>query len=55
MLEHRIRSGPGCRIYFGREGNRIVILLGGGTKKRQARDIKKARVLWREYEQNRKA
>ncbi len=34
-----ILFGPGYRLYYGREGNTLVILLGGGTKARQARDI----------------
>ncbi len=37
------------RIYFGREGDSLVILLGGGTKARQHQDIKDARRFWREY------
>jgi putative addiction module killer protein len=41
--------GPGYRIYFGKDGERIVILLGGGTKKRQQNDIDNACWLWREY------
>src|SRR5262249_33147844 len=38
-LEYRIDFGPGYRVYFGRDGERLVILLTGGTKKRQQRDI----------------
>ncbi len=45
----RMDFGPGYRIYFGEDGERIVILLGGGTKKRQQNDIDNARELWREY------
>ena len=33
VLERRIHFGPGYRIYFGRDGDTLVILLGGGTKK----------------------
>ena len=33
VLENRVDFGPGYRIYFGRDGDQIVILLGGGTKK----------------------
>jgi putative addiction module killer protein len=40
--EYRIDFGPGYRIYFGRDGERLVILLGGGTKKRQQDDIHRA-------------
>jgi putative addiction module killer protein len=38
----RIDFGPGYRIYFGKDGERSVILLEGGTKQRQQRDIKAA-------------
>jgi len=47
--EIRIDFGPGYRVYLGRDGERLVILLGGGTKKRQASDIREAQVLWRDY------
>ena len=47
--EYRIDWGPGYRIYVGREGEDIVILLGGGTKRRQQVDIERARILWAEY------
>jgi putative addiction module killer protein len=39
VYEYRVDFGPGYRIYFGREGERLVILLGGGTKKRRQEDI----------------
>ena len=39
VLEYRIDFGPGYRVYFGRDGEMLVILLTGGTKKRQQRDI----------------
>ena len=32
VLEYKVDFGPGCRIYFGRDGDRLVILLGGGMK-----------------------
>jgi putative addiction module killer protein len=35
VLEHKIDFGPGYRIYFGRDGDRLIILLAGGTTKRQ--------------------
>lgn len=44
--------GPGYRIYFGREGERLVILLGGGSKKRQQRDIANAIALWSSYKKS---
>ncbi len=39
VFEYRIDFGPGYRGYFGRDGEAVVILLTGGTKKRQRRDI----------------
>ena len=39
VLEYKVSFGPGYRVYFGRDGQAIVILLGGGTKQRQADDI----------------
>ena len=53
VLEYRIDFGPGYRIYFGRDGDALIILLGGGTKVRQQRDIGAAVELWREYRRNR--
>jgi putative addiction module killer protein len=47
--EIRIDRGPGYRIYFGRDGRTLVVLLGGGTKRRQQRDITDALALWRLY------
>lgn len=41
--------GPGYRIYFGKDGNKVVILLTGGTKKRQSRDIALAQEYWADY------
>ncbi len=49
VLEWRIDHGPGYRIYFGRDGERLVILLGGGSKRRQQNDIAAAKVRWQEY------
>ena len=49
VLECRINVGPGYRVYFGRDGDRLIILIGGGTKARQQRDIEGARELWQEY------
>ncbi len=47
--ECRIDWGPGYRIYLARDGEKIIVLLGGGTKKGQQRDIEKAIDLWQEY------
>ena len=49
IFELRLDFGPGYRVYFGKEGEQLVILLGGGTKKRQQVDIETARTLWQEY------
>jgi putative addiction module killer protein len=49
VQEYRIDSGPGYRVYFGRDGDAIVILLGGGTKRRQQRDIEDAKARWADY------
>ncbi|MDQ0422681.1 putative addiction module killer protein [Peteryoungia aggregata LMG 23059] len=49
VLEYRIDYGPGYRIYFGKDGDRLIILLAGGTKKRQQADIKMGHVRWAEY------
>ena len=50
VAELRIDFGPGYRVYYGREGFDLVILLGGGAKDRQIRDIATVRRLWREYQ-----
>ncbi len=47
--ECRVDWGPGYRVYFGKEGDKLIILLGGGTKKRQQTDINKAKELWKDY------
>jgi putative addiction module killer protein len=54
VSEYRIDFGPGYRIYFGEDGEQLVILLGGGTKKRQQRDICAAQAIWKQYKQRKK-
>ena len=49
LHELRIDYGPGYRVYFGRAGNRIVLLLCGGSKRTQSRDIEQARTYWLDY------
>jgi putative addiction module killer protein len=49
------RFWPGIPIYFGRDLKRLIILLSGGTKQRQWRDIEKARFLWSEYKKTKRA
>jgi putative addiction module killer protein len=50
VFELRIDYGPGYRLYFGQEGVEIVILLAGGTKGTQPRDIKRAKDYWHDYQ-----
>jgi len=47
--EYRIDWGPGYRIYLAKDGEALIILLGGGTKQRQQADIERAKRLWAEY------
>ena len=49
LFEIKIPYGSGLRVYFGEEGNRLVLLLIGGDKKTQNRDIERARKYWMEY------
>lgn len=49
VLEYRLTFGPGYRIYFGRDGEHLVILLAGGTKKKQQQDIRAAIEYWQNY------
>lgn len=49
VYEHKINFGPGYRVYFGKDGEQIVILLGGGTKKRQQTDVNNAMERWQDY------
>jgi putative addiction module killer protein len=51
VFEYRINFGPGYRVYFGQDGSTLVILLTGGTKKRQQRDIDTAHAYWRDYKE----
>ena len=54
VLEYRIDWGPGYRVYLGRDGATLVILLAGGTKRRQQRDIAAAQEMWADYKRRRK-
>lgn len=47
--ELRIDFGPGYRIYYGRQGSSVAILLCGGDKRTQAKDILTAQRRWKEF------
>lgn len=49
--ELRVHFGPGYRIYFGTDGETLIILLAGGSKKGQSQDIARAHQRWAEYKQ----
>jgi len=51
VFEIKVDFGPGYRVYFGKDGDAVVILLHGGTKKRQQADIDKAIAYWRDYKE----
>jgi len=49
VFEYRIDFGPGYRIYFGKDGEKLVVLLGGSAKKRQQQAIHAAAQSWMDY------
>ena len=49
VLELRVHVGPGYRVYCGRHGSAVVVLLSGGDKASQSADIKRAKILWTEW------
>jgi putative addiction module killer protein len=49
VQELRMHFGAGYRVYYGRDGERIIILLGGGSKRGQSRDIRAAKERWAAY------
>jgi len=52
VYELRIMKGPGLRVYYGLRGDEVVVLIGGGDKASQKKDIDKAKILWRRYSEN---
>lgn len=54
IYECKIDWGAGYRVYFGKDGEKLIILLGGGTKKRQSKDIEQAKAYWQAYKQRKK-
>jgi putative addiction module killer protein len=55
MGEYVIDWGPGYRIYLAKDGDTLIVLFGGGTKRGQQRDIDKAKTLLTEYRARKKA
>ncbi len=55
VFEYRIDFGPGYRVYFGKDGEQIVILLCGGSKMRQQNDIATAKDYWLEYKRQKRS
>ena len=51
VMEMRIHTGPGYRVYYAQEGDTVYILLIGGDKSTQDKDIKKAHELWKEIKE----
>lgn len=49
LIEFRIHQGPGYRIYAGQDGRRIIVLVNGGDKRTQRRDIDTAAIYWQDY------
>jgi putative addiction module killer protein len=51
VSEARVMFGPGYRVYFGRDGRSVIVLLVGGDKASQARDIENAYTYWKDYQE----
>ena len=54
VFEFRLDFGPGYRLYFGKDGETLVILLAGGTKRRQQQDIADAQARWEDYKRRKR-
>lgn len=54
VFETKVNFGPGYRVYFGKDGETVVILLAGGTKQHQQQDITAARERWKDYKDRKK-
>lgn len=53
VWEARLDFGPGYRVYFGQDGPVVVLLLCGGDKSTQRRDIRQAKAYWKRYSEER--
>ena len=51
IFELRLFFGPGYRVYFAEDGDTIVLLLCGGDKSSQSRDIELAKQCWKDYKE----
>ena len=54
VFELRIDFGPGYRVYYGLDSKTLVILLVGGTKKQQAREVEMAQTYWKTYKEEKR-
>lgn len=54
VWERRLHFDAGYRLYFGRDGQQLIVLLTGGTKRRQQADVDEAKLLWAEYKRRKK-
>ncbi|MCX5893479.1 MAG: type II toxin-antitoxin system RelE/ParE family toxin [Deltaproteobacteria bacterium] len=54
VYEGKINFGPGYRVYFGKDGEALIILLGGGSKQRQRADISAALSGWQDYKRRKR-
>ena len=54
LSELRIHHGPGYRVYYGKEGQQVYLLLCGGDKSTQSKDIKKAKGYWKDHKRRNK-
>jgi putative addiction module killer protein len=50
VFELRIDAGPGFRVYYGQEGKTLILLLCGGDKRTQMKDIENAQTYWKDYQ-----
>lgn len=55
VLEKKIDWGPGYRIYFGRDGDTLVVLLAGSEKSDQQKAIRHAQAAWQDYRKRRRS
>lgn len=49
VCELRIDVGPGYRVYYGQDSDALILLLCGGDKRTQTKDIEKAHDYWKDY------